>query len=598
MSIAEGTEAMTLFEVRRSALRSLVPPPRLKLFDWIEKNLRLPAGVSALPGRVKLWPYQREIADAISDPEIERVSLIKAARLGFTTLLTGAIGAFVVNEPSPILALLPTEADCRDYMVSDVEPIFDASPALAGLLAADAEEGARNTLTARRFPGGSLKLVAARAPRNLRRHTARILIVDEADACEVTAEGNPLRLAERRTLSYANRKIIIGSTPLDEDTSNVLRAYGESDGRIFEVPCPHCAHRFEILWGCIQWPDGEPEKACCHCPGCGAAIDERSKPAMVEGGCWRATRPNTHGHAGFRLNALVSLLANARWGQLAREFVAAKDDPDELRVFVNTVLAEPWRGLGGEIDETSLAARAEAFDLNAIPEIVLAITCGVDVQDDRLEATIAGWTRDGSCLVLGHFVIWGRFTDTSTWDELDETLRSRWRHPFGGQLKVDAAVIDAGDGDHFDAVMNFCAPRLGRRIFAGKGASGARPGFAISKGSKRLGGRLAIIGADTLKGSIFDRLQRPGSIRFSHTLERVYFEQLASERRVIRYRRGQPVRRFERVSSRVRAEALDALVYAFAARSAVPINFDRREDELRAVATAAPSVVRSRFMDR
>jgi phage terminase large subunit GpA-like protein len=39
---------------------------------------------------------------------------VKPARLGFTTLLTAAIGSYVVNEPSPILAVLPTESDCRD----------------------------------------------------------------------------------------------------------------------------------------------------------------------------------------------------------------------------------------------------------------------------------------------------------------------------------------------------------------------------------------------------------------------------------------------------------------------------------------------------
>ncbi len=77
--------------------------------------------MSALPGRVRLWPYQKEIADAISDPMIERVTLVKGVRLGFTTLLTGAIGADVANEPAAILALLPTDADCRDYVVSELE---------------------------------------------------------------------------------------------------------------------------------------------------------------------------------------------------------------------------------------------------------------------------------------------------------------------------------------------------------------------------------------------------------------------------------------------------------------------------------------------
>ncbi len=92
-----------LAAIRTAALRSLIPPPRLKLSDWIEANIRLPEGVSALPGAVRLWPYQRQIADAISDPELERVTLVKPVRVGFTTLLTGAIGSFVANEPSPVL---------------------------------------------------------------------------------------------------------------------------------------------------------------------------------------------------------------------------------------------------------------------------------------------------------------------------------------------------------------------------------------------------------------------------------------------------------------------------------------------------------------
>src|SRR5579863_5842424 len=182
-----------LADVRARAFRALIPPPRLKLSEWIEHNIILPEGTSALPGRVRLWPYQRDIADAISDPAIERITLVKPVRVGFTTLLTGALAAYVANDPAPILCLLPTEADCRDYVVSDIEPIFAASPALRGALSADRAAGEdRNTLMARRFPGGSLKIVAARAPRNLRRHTVRILLVDEADAMDVGAEGNPI----------------------------------------------------------------------------------------------------------------------------------------------------------------------------------------------------------------------------------------------------------------------------------------------------------------------------------------------------------------------------------------------------------------------
>ena len=111
-----------------------------------------------------------------------------------------------MNDPAPILLLLPTQDDCRDVVVSELETVFAATPVLRGLLSDDTEQGEQNTLLSRRFPGGSLKIIASRAPRNLRRHTCRILLIDEADAMSPTAEGDPIQLATRRSLSYADRK--------------------------------------------------------------------------------------------------------------------------------------------------------------------------------------------------------------------------------------------------------------------------------------------------------------------------------------------------------------------------------------------------------
>ncbi len=586
----------TLADVERQALAALRPPPRLTLSDWIEAELVLPGGVSALPGAVRMWPYMRAIADAIGDPTLERVTLVKCVRIGFTTLLTGAIASSVANDPAPILALLPTDPDARDFVVSDLEPIFAASPAVAGALEADQDEGMRNTLASRRFPGGSLKIVASRAPRNLRRHTARVLLVDEADAMEPGPEGSPILLAERRTLSFPDRKIVIGSTPLDEETSNVLRSYAASDGRVYELPCPACSAWTELLWQQIEWEPGRPETAAFRCPSCRALVAESAKPGMVRAGRWRATRPDVAGHAGFRLNALVSLLANASWAKLAAEFLRAKDDSDELQVFTNTILAQGWRDAAVDVDEAALAERVEPFGLDAIPPEVLVITVGVDVQDDRLEVTIVGWSRT-EALVLAHVVLWGAADDDTTWAELDALLRTRWRHPNGGTLRVDAAVIDSGDNT--DRVYAFCAPRLGRRILAGKGVAGwARPACVPSQ-SKAKGVRLFLVGVDGIKSTIYDRCARGRLLRFSHTLEAPYFEQLASERKIVRYARGQPVRRFERKPG-ARAETLDALVYAFAARATVAVPLDQREGELATPQPPPPppTVVRSPFMDQ
>jgi phage terminase large subunit GpA-like protein len=561
--------------------------------------LVLPAGTSALPGRVRLFAYQHAIADAFSDPLLERVTLLKSSRVGFSTLLTAAIGSYVVNDPAPILLLLPTQDDCRDVVVSELEPVFAATPVLRGLLSDDTEQGERNTLLSRRFPGGSLKIIASRAPRNLRRHTCRILLIDEADAMSPTVEGDPIQLATRRSLSYPDRKIVLGSTPHLEDTSHVLRSYAASDQRVFECPCPSCGAFAEILWEHIEWEANAPETAAFRCPHCKELISEQHKPRMVEAGRWRATAPEVQGHAGFRINALVSPLANASWGRLAEEYLATKDDPQGRQVFHNTILAQGWRAPGVEIDEASLAARAEDFDLDNIPAEVLLLVAGVDVQQDRLEVTVAGFTKTNGVLILEHGVLWGNpQTEQAPWDELDELVHARFPHPFGTTIRIAATIVDSGFAT--ERVYEFCRPRLRLRCFPGKGLPGsARLPVVISrtKAGQERRVRLALVGVDVIKGQIFSRLEHGRSIRFSKTLEPTYYEQLASERRTITMVHGQPRVRFERKTRHARAETLDCLCYVFASRALIHTSMEQIEQMLRNPARPAPAPAADEQLD-
>jgi phage terminase large subunit GpA-like protein len=578
-----------LDDVERRARRAFIPPPKLSLSSWIENFLRLPADVSALAGPVELFPFTREIADCMSDSEHERVTLVKATRLGFTTLLVGCLGAFIQNDPAPILLILPTADDTRDMVTTVLEPIFAATPALRDALQAEADEVNRSTMMSRKFKGGFLKIIPARAPRNLRKHTARVVLMDEVDAFEVTEEGSPINLAEQRSISYPNRKIITGSTPIYAETSAILKRYEESDKRVYECPCPHCGAFTELLWEHIRWPENQPENAQFCCPSCGVFADERDKFSMVHAGHWRITRPGVQSHAGFRLNALVSLLPNVSWGKLATEFVKAKENPADLQVFVNCSLAQGWTEAGAEIDDTALASRAEAFSFEAMPRELRLITAGVDVQDDRLECTLVGWNKEGSLFVLRHDVLWGSPADKLTWQELASLLETRWRHPSGGLIGVTAACIDSGDGDWTPAVYAFAFPRASRRTMATKGMAGSRPVIEASRGKMQGGGRLWVVGVDVVKTRLFDQFQRNTGLHFSNSLPPVFYEQLASERRVSRYFRGRPIRRFELISGR-RNEALDCLVLAVAAHATLRPNFAHIEARLAGVEPVRPSI--------
>jgi hypothetical protein len=87
--------------------------------------------------------------------------------------------------------------------------------------------------------------------------------------------------------------------------------------------------------------------------------------------------------------------------------------------------------------------------------------------------------------------------DEDTWSELDKLLLQRWRHPRGGVLKADAAVVDAGDSGVYDVVLKFCNARMSRRVLAGKGAAGF--GRPLIQASKTRRGRLFIVGVDAAK---------------------------------------------------------------------------------------------------
>ncbi|WP_236638150.1 phage terminase large subunit family protein [Mangrovicoccus ximenensis] len=527
---------MNIENIRAEALRALMPPPNVPLADWIENTVHIPASASALPGRMQLWPFQRGWCEAIEDPEIERITVLKGARIGYTQWLSATLAHFVANQPAPIIALQPTADDARDFSV-ELESLFEASPDLRGLLSDDGEDGKRSTMLARRFPGGSLKFLAAKSPRNLRRHTTRFLAMDEVDGYEVTQEGDPITLAEMRTLTFRDRKILMGSTPVF-DYGPITRKYEESDKRVFEVPCPSCGDFSEIRWADIRWAEGEPESAHWVCPNSGCCVDEKHKPAMVQAGRWRATAPEVKGHAGFAINCLVSPHFNARWSKLVSEFLNAKRSPETLQVFTNTILGQPWKTDGEDLDEHELYRRREPFDLDRLPPEVLWITAGVDCQDDRLETVLMGHT-DSDWLVLDHRVFWGPIDGEAVWQELDSALRETWKHPNGGTLGISACAVDSGDGGHVEHVQGFTRPRFGQRVVPIKGVPGFSRALLQKSGSK--GQHLWLVGVDAAKSQLFARVARNQGIRFSESLQPIYFEQFASEKRVVRYSHGKPV---------------------------------------------------------
>lgn len=495
------------------------------------------------------------------------------AQLGKSEMLLNTIGYHMAHDPAPILMMQPTVDMAQSFSKDRVTAgLLRSTPCLRDKVKDPKARDANNTTLHKVFPGGALSLVGANSPSSLASRPIRVVLCDEVDRYPPSAgeEGDPISLAKRRAATFWNRKIISVSTPTNKDASRIEASYEESDRRKFHVPCPHCGTAQEMKWQNVVWDEG-PKDAAYHCEECGTAWTDADRQKAIRQGQWVAQRP-FNGIAGFHLNGLYSpwlVLADA-----VEDFLAARKDPMRLRTFVNTFLGETWEDEGETVDEHSVAERREEYP--HIPEDVVLLTAGVDVQDDRLEIEVLGWGAGEETWQIDYHVIYGDPSAPKLWSQLDEIILQKYDHPSGEELIVRATCVDSG-GHHTRAVYNYAKTRAGHRVFAIKGIGGeGKP--IVGRPSKNNIGKIPLygIGVDTAKELHYARLRidepGPGYCHFPKVRDDEYFRQLTAEKIVMKYHKGYARRTWVKI--RTRNEALDVRVYAMAAFAILNVNMD------------------------
>lgn len=583
---AEGHGALKagLLHARR---RNIQPPPRLTLSQWAAEYAMLSGETSAQTGRFHAFPYQNGIMDAITDPTVEIVSVMKSARVGYTKIMDHASGFFIHQDPAPVLVVQPRIEDAEDYSVTEIEPMLRDTPVLKAIVGDLKKKDSKQKINKRMFRNGaSMAFVGANSPGGFRRITARVVMFDEVDGYPVMGagkEGDQIKLGIKRTESFWNRKIIMGSTPTVKGQSRIEKSYDNSDQRKYFVPCPHCGEYQVLEWGGpdtpygMKWDKDEsgagiPESVFYVCKATGCVIREVDKDEMVERGEWRATKPFA-GHAGFHIWAGYSLFVNAAWHKLVAEWLEVKDDPLMRQTFVNLVLGETYEDRGDRaLQEDRLAARCEVWGAE-VPDGVAVVTVGVDTQGDRFECEVVGWGLNEESWSIDFEVIQGDLETPDPWNRLDAYLRRIWFRADGRGFEVMAVCHDSG-GHHTQKVYEFAKARLGRRVWAVKGESavgGKRsPVWPTKTPSRRNKSsfRPVILGVNAAKDSVRSRLHlvEPGAgyMHFPVSRDINYFAQLTAERSVRKTSGGQHYRVWELPNGRAN-EALDCRVYAYAA---------------------------------
>jgi len=588
-----------LWRVNRKQIDSALVPEDLTVSQWADKFRRLSpeSSAEAGPWRTKKTPYLKEVMDAFTDPKVRHIVMVAASQIGKSEAMNNIIGYIIDQDPGSILMIEPTNGDAKEYSKLRIAPMIRDTKVLQKKVSKSLRGDTGNTILQKSYPGGILTMCGSTEAHALASKPIRYVLGDERDrwAVEAGKEGDPWKLAMVRQRTFYNAKSYECSTPTIKGASPIERAFNEGTRERWCSKCPHCGEYHNIRWQDIRYGYDTVEvdhketfilkEVYYVCPGCGAISHETDmKRAHAK---WIAENPEAkkNGVRSFWLNAFCSPWIS--WDRIVSEFLSSRNDPNKLKVVYNTIFGELWEERGGLADEEDYLAKREEYKAD-LPNGVLALTCGIDVQDDRVEYEVVGWglRKESWGIQRGQFM--GRPDDPDVWQRIDDLVAHVFRYENGKGLKISMTFVD--DGGHYTYNTRLqCRARVGMRVFDCKGFTGeGRPLVTEPKQVRILVNGRHIgqcwqyqLGVDAGKQMIMDSLQiqtpGPRYCHFPSNEDRGYnhkfFMGLLSERLVYKPH-GKSRFVWEIIPGHERNEPLDCRNYAQAAFFALAPDMD------------------------
>jgi phage terminase large subunit GpA-like protein len=559
------------------------PPSELTVSEFADRALIVTSGpLAGTRWRTDFTPYLRAILDAFHEPGVEIVVVQASSQVGKTAAAVIVVAYHMVHDPSPILVVEPTvDPMAKDFSRNRLRPIIEASPTLRERVGKRRAKDSSNTTLAITFRGGDVAIGGANSAASLAARSRRLLVLDEVDRypLELPGEGSTIALAMKRTAAYRHRRrvLMLSSPTLHGGTIDTW--FQRGDQRRFHVPCPECGEMHPLQWANVRWVNDDPTTARLHCPSCDHAMDDAERLAAVANGEWRAAQPERPDRSIVSFHLWEAYSPFSSLTEIVAAFLRAKavwktGNRSELHTWQNTTLGEPVEPDEGEgVEPHVLLLRREAYDPTVhIPGGICAMTLGVDVQDERLEALVVGWGPGEESWLLDRITIPGDTSRPQPWKELDALLDVEFQHQLGPRLRILATCIDSA-GHRTSEVYEYCHRQAARRVYATIGRAGNHP--LVSSPAPRRWGRgerqvpLYTVGVDAAKAIAMSRLampeKGPGYMHIPATdwADEELALQLTSERLVTVYTRG--IRKVEWKKIRIRNEALDCYVLAYAA---------------------------------
>jgi len=521
--LTSGAKAAIRDGISRAFRENLKPPPKLDLVEWADKYRKLPDN-SAEGGQwhTSRVPSARKPMLSISDPKVQEITVMSCIQLMKTELMLNTALYFIHQEPSPLMYVAPKKEIAEAWSKERFMKSVKATPVVAKAFSGN-RRGEGNTILQKQYAGGQISIVSARNPDDLAMRAVRIMMFDECDKYPVNTgagsegsggEGDPIAIAWGRATTYGKRaKKITACSPTVQGKSRIEAEYLKGSQEVYKQRCKHCGELHELSWSDVDIPvDKETgellhSEACIVCPSeeCGARWSEGDRRWSIDNGEWYAKKPLVTWHHSYKVTSLASPFTPVV--VLAKEFMDAGSSPQLLKAFYNTRMAETWKEVGEQPDWLEMYNRRENYEVGTLPEGVLMVTCGIDVQGDGVFYEYVGYGRNRESWSIDRGFLAGDIRTDTFKAEICNTLFDREFHYPNMPLKAERVCVDSGA--YTQHVYNLVRDYNNTRVVAVKGMpsetqtsiiSTPTPVDVFSDGTRHSRGlKLWKVGSSTLK---------------------------------------------------------------------------------------------------
>lgn len=455
----------------------------LLVSEYAEQVRSFPPG-SVFPGpyRADRNPYLIEPMDSISDSSDTEIEVwLKGHQLGFTTAVENAVLYIIRHAPGPILYSTATDELGKKWSESKLDPALEQSGLSSRIFSQTPKKRSKKTgdkTLFKEFPGGYIAIGGYGSTSLFRSTSYRYFFGDEIDeaSADLKGQGNTIDIAEGRTSAYkSKRKIVLFSTPIEKDISNVYKAYLVGDQRKYYVPCPHCGHMQIMEFENLEYQvdddgilDVNSVLLRCQNNDCRVAIYNHHKAQMYASGkCeWRPTaKAKRANYVSRQISCLYSPPGMITWADAVQKYIDALESEDaaKMKAFVTLWLGEPYEEKGEAPEYQRVVSHRSSYRSKTVPDEVLFLTLGGDVQGDRIELEICGHGRQFKTWSIDYVVIPGdtRLVNDGAWPKFSEMFLSgdfvyeNSRGKFAPQM----AFIDSNYRN--ETVVEFCEGMTG-----------------------------------------------------------------------------------------------------------------------------------------